>query len=206
MDNKKENPKTIKRLSRYRLAIKKLRELGYNRITSTILGDKVGVTAAQIRKDFSKFEITGKRKGGYVVEDLLVKLEKILGKDRVHKLVLAGVGNLGRALIDYNGFYREGIEIIAGFDIDFSKLKKMKIPVYPVDKMSDYIKSHRVQIGIIAVPEIAAQQVCNTMVSAGIRGILNFAPVRLITDESVVIQYVNIQNKLENIFYFVENN
>ena len=73
-------------------------------------------------------------------------------------------------------------------------------------KMSDFIKSHRISTGIIAVPEIAAQAVCNTMVSAGIRGILNFAPVRLIVDESVVVQYVNIQNKMENIFYFVENN
>ncbi len=206
MPNKKENPKTIKRLSRYRLAIIKLQELGYDRITSTLLGDKVGVTASQIRKDFSKFEITGKRKGGYGVESLLVRLEKILGKDRIHKLVLAGVGNIGRALINYNGFNREGIEIIAGFDIDSSKIKKMKIPVYPVEKMSDYIKSHRVKMGIIAVPEIAAQQVCNTMVSAGIRGILNFATIRLIAEESIVVQYVNIQNKLENIFYFVKNN
>ena len=206
MNDKKENPKSIKRLSRYRQAIIKLQELGYNRITSTVLGDKVGVSASQVRKDFSRFYITGKRKGGYVIEDSLARLEKILGKDRVHKLILAGIGNIGRALINYNGFNREGIEIIAGFDIDSSKQKKMKIPVYPVDKMSDYIKSHRVKIGILAVPEVAAQQVCDTMISAGIKGILNFAPVRLIAEESVVVQYVNIQNKLENIFYFVGNN
>ncbi len=203
---KKENSKAIKRLSRYRRAILKMRELGYHRLTSSMLGEKVGVSASQIRKDFSNFDITGKKKGGYLVEDMLKKLQKILGKDRIYKLILAGVGNIGTALINYNGFIGEGIEIMAGFDIDSSKHKKMKIPIYPVEKMPDYIRTHRIKTGIIAVPEIAAQEVCNTMVSAGIQGILNFAPVRLITDESIVVQYVNIQNKLENIFYFVENN
>ncbi len=206
MMNKNKNPKTIKRMSRYRRAIIKMQELGYHRITSSMLGEKVGITASQVRKDFSNFEITGKKKGGYNVEDILTKIEKILGKNRVYKLILVGVGNIGIALINYNGFNREGIEIIAGFDIDSSKQKKMKIPIYPVEKMPDFIRSHRVKTGIIAVPEIAAQQVCNTMISSGIQGILNFAPIRLITNESVVVQYMNIQNKLENIFYFVENN
>jgi len=203
---KKENSKKVKRLSRYRRAIVKMQELGYHRLTSVMLGEKVGVSASQIRKDFSNFDITGKKKGGYLVDDMLKKLQKILGKDRIYKLILAGVGNIGTALINYNGFIREGIEIMAGFDVDSSKHKKMKIPIYPIEKMPDYIRSHRIKTGIIAVPEIAAQEVCNTMVSAGIQGILNFAPVRLITDESIVVQYVNIQNKLENIFYFVENN
>jgi len=203
---KKENSKIIKRLSRYRRATVRMQELGYHRLTSSMLGDKVGVSASQVRKDFSNFDITGKKKGGYLIDEMLDRLQKILGKDRVHKLILAGVGNIGTALINYNGFIREGIEVMAGFDIDSSKQKKMKIPIYPVEKMPDYIRTHRIKTGIIAVPEIAAQQVCDTMVSSGIKGILNFAPVRLVTDESVVIQYVNIQNKLENIFYFVENN
>lgn len=203
---KKENSKTIKRLSRYRRTINRLQELGYYRITSTMLGEKVGVSPSQVRKDFSKFNITGNKKGGYTVEDLLIRLENIFGKNRVYKLILVGVGNIGKALINYQGFIRDGIEIIAGFDIDVSKQRKMKIPIYPVDKMTDFITSHRITTGIIAVPEIAAQDVCNTMVSAGIHGILNFAPVRLIVDEPVVVQYLNIQNKLENILYFVENN
>lgn len=200
------NKKIINRFSRYRQALLRLKNLGYKRVVSITLGKEVEVNSSQIRKDFSMFKITGNRKSGYDVDYLIKELGNILGKNRMHKLVLAGIGNIGAALINHYNSKEEGVEIIAGFDIDPLKLqKKYSIPVYALIKMEEFIKSHSIKTGVISVPAVSAQDVCDKMVSAGINGILNFAPVNLKSADDVFIQYVNIQNKLENIFYFSLN-
>ena len=205
MPNTVYNKRSVKRLSRYRRALVRLKELGYLRVVSDTLGEASGVTSSQVRKDFSIFGISGNKKGGYKIDDLLQSLEKILGKDRVHKVIVIGAGNIGTALINYKRFEEEQIQIVAAFDIDPAKVnRKRKIPIYHLDDLEEFVMSNGIKTGIIAVPAISAQEVCNRMLSIGIRGILNFAPIRLKVWNETVITNVNILNKLENIFYFVD--
>lgn len=194
----------IHRLSRYKDALQRLMSLGFIKVFSDNLADAVGVTPSQVRKDFSIFGIKGYRKGGYQVDELLEELRRILGKDKVHKAIVAGTGNIGRALINYNGFLKEGIEIAAAFDIDASKYdKESAVPVLPLEEMKDFILKNNIKIGIIAVPDVAAQQVWEIMRSAGIKGVLNFAPIRLRGDDDLVINNINVALELENVIYFV---
>ena len=198
------NKKCISRLSRYRKALFRFKELGFVKVFSDTLGEAVGVTASQVRKDFSLFGISGNKRGGYQIDTLIDKLQNILGKDYDQKVIIVGIGNIGNALIKYKGFEREGIKIVAGFDIDPAKVnKKSTVPIYPLDEIHSYVKRYGITIGIIAVPEIVAQEVCDKMISAGIKGILNFAPLRYKGAENAMITNVNLQAELENIIYFV---
>lgn len=196
--------KSISRLSRYRKALLRLRDLGFVNVFSDTLGEAVGVSAAQVRKDFSLFGITGHRRGGYKIDDLVDDMQRILGMDHSNHVVIAGVGNLGKALIEHKGFEKEGIHIVAGFDVDPSKIKKkITIPVFPLEELPEYVKEHHIKLGIIAVPDVAAQEVCDLMLSAGIRGILNFTTVRFKGAEKAVINNVYLQVELENVIYFM---
>jgi redox-sensing transcriptional repressor len=182
-----------------------MQKLGYSRVISTSLGSEVGVAPSQVRKDFSVFGISGNKKGGYNIEKVLLKLEAILGKNRVREVIVVGCGNIGQALINYREFVNEGIHILAGFDMDPSKWNaSAPIPVLPMDEMEGFIREHGVKAAILAVPDISAQQVCDDLVEAGIEGVLSFAPIRLKVDDDVVVNYVNIYTKLENLLYFVD--
>ncbi|MEI8345492.1 MAG: redox-sensing transcriptional repressor Rex, partial [Candidatus Omnitrophota bacterium] len=150
------------------------------------------------------FGISGNRRGGYQLDQLLEKLSSILGKDRVQNVVIVGAGHLAAALMKYKGFEKEGIKIVACFDIDPIKFNTaIDIPVYSIETLTDYLREHQIRIGIIAVPEIAAQSVLDQMVTAGIKGVLNFAPLRLRAPEDIVINNVNMELELENLIYFV---
>lgn len=198
------NKKVIARLSSYRTALLRFHELGFVKVFSDTLAEAVGVTSAQVRKDFSIFGISGNKKGGYQTEVLIEKLQALLGKDRVQPVVIVGIGNIGTALIKYKAFEAEGIKIVAGFDVDPSKLNsKAKVPIFPFDEITSFVRTNGIRIGIIAVPDIGAQSVCDAMVEAGIRGVLNFAPLVLRVDPDVVVNNVNLQNELENVIYFV---
>ena len=198
------NKNCILRLSRYKNTLLKLKSLGFVRVFSENLADAVGVTAAQVRKDFSIFGIRGNRRGGYQVDSLIAQIKEILGKDKVHNFILVGMGNLGRALVRYPGFEKSGIKILAAFDIDSAKMEsEMKVPVMPLEEIEGYIQKQQIKFGIISVPDFAAQQVCQIMVKAGVKGILNFAPVRLKVPEDCVIRNINLETELENIIYFV---
>jgi len=194
----------IIRLSRYRNAILRLKSLNFARVFSENLADAAGVTATQVRKDFSIFGITGNRRGGYKVDELIEQINKVLGKDKLHKFVLVGIGNLGKALLGYPGFQASGIKIVAGFDIDPANLRvDAEVPVLLLEGLGDYIRCHKIELGIVAVPDFAAQQVMELMISAGIKGILNFAPICLKGPEGCVVNNVNMVTEIENIIYFV---
>jgi redox-sensing transcriptional repressor len=198
------NKNYIIRLSNYRNALKRFKKLGFIRVFSDNLADAVGVTSSQVRKDFSLFGITGNKKGGYQIEDLTKKLDSLLGKDRIQPVVLIGAGKIGEALINYKAFEPEGIRIVAAFDVDEKKInRKAPIPVLSLDELKEYIKKNKIEIGIIAVPESVAQQVMDEMVEAGIKGVLNFAPIHLRGKEETVINNANLRLELENVIYFV---
>ena len=199
------NRKCILRISRYKSALKRLKSLGFVKVFSANLADAGGVTASQVRKDFSMFGITGNRRGGYNVDELTLRIREILGKNELQKVVVVGVGNIGKALLRYKGFESSGIKVVAAFDIDPAKLDlSSDVPVLPLDDFRSFIQDHTIKIGILSVPEAAAHHISEIMVSAGIKGILNFAPLQLrANDDVVVISNINLEVELENLIYFV---
>ena len=198
------NKNCILRLSRYKNSLYRFKSLGFFKIFSDYLADAVGVTSAQVRKDFSLFGISGNKRGGYQIDALLEKLNDILGKNELQKVIMAGAGNLGSALIKYKNFEKEGIKIVAAFDIDPAKHNvKMPVPVYPLDDLEHYTRENNIKIGIISVPDIAAQHTFDIMVKAGVKGVLNFAPIQLKSPDDCIVNNVNLELELENLIYFV---
>ena len=198
------NKNCIIRLSRYKNALYRLRALGFVKVFSDNLADAVGVLPSQVRKDFSLFGISGNKKGGYQIDQLIEKLNNILGKEQVQKVVVVGLGNIGTALMKYKGFEKEGLKIAACFDIDQSKFQREAlIPVLPLEELKGFVGEHAIRIGVIAVPDIAAQTVFDEMLAAGIKGVLNFAPIRLRAPQDIVVNNVNVELELENVIYFV---
>jgi redox-sensing transcriptional repressor len=194
----------ILRLSRYKNAAIRLKSLNFVKVFSDNLGDATGVTASQVRKDFSIFGIAGNRRGGYQIDELLNQLNKVLGKDQQQKFIVVGVGNIGRALINYPGFAKSEIKIVAGFDIDPSKYnRKADAPVLPMDELPGFVKANGVTLAIISVPDFAAQEAFERLIRAGIKGVLNFAPIRLKSDEKVIVHNLNLETEFENLIYFV---
>ena len=199
-----ESKSCILRLCRYRRTLKDLKELGYVKIFSDNLGEATGVTATQVRKDFSLFGISGNKKGGYLIDNLIEKINYILGKDEIQKVILVGAGNLGSALTRYKGFEKEDINIVAAFDADPAKnVKVNNIQVHPIKDVFDYVRNHKVRVAVLAVPSMVAQEVSEILISAGIRGILNFAPVTLKVPERIIVNNVNLAIELENVIYYV---
>ncbi len=198
------NRTCIIRLSRYKNALNRLRSLNFVRVFSDNLADAAGVTAAQVRKDFSMFGITGNRRGGYKVEELTEQLNRILGKDQLQEVVVVGIGNIGRALLHYPGLEKSGISLAAGFDIDPSKVNRdSRPPVLALEELVDIVNRRQIKLGVIAVPDYAAQQVLELMLSAGVRGVLNFAPICLKSPDGCTVHNINLESELENLIYFV---
>ncbi|MBN1128725.1 MAG: redox-sensing transcriptional repressor Rex [Chitinispirillaceae bacterium] len=194
----------IIRLSRYKSALYRFERLGFVKIFSDYLAEAVGVTSAQVRKDFSIFGIYGHKRGGYQISTLIEKLNDILGKNEVQRVILVGAGSLGSALMKYKNFEKEGIKIVAVFDIDPSKHNaRLPLPILPIEDIDRLVKEQHIKIGMLCVPDIAAQQMLDVMTGAGIKGVLNFAPIRLKTTEECVVSDVNLEVELENLIYFV---
>ena len=137
-----KNKNSIIRLSRYKNALYRLKGLGFVKVFSDNLADAVGVMPSQVRKDFSIFDISGNKRGGYRIDDLIERLNGILGKNEVQKVVVAGAGNIGTALMKYKCFEKEGIKLLAAFDIDAAKYSKNSdVTVMPLEKMGEFIKN-----------------------------------------------------------------
>jgi redox-sensing transcriptional repressor len=169
--------------------LNRLKALGFVKVFSGNLADAAGVSSSQVRKDFSLFGITGNRRGGYKVDELIERIREILGKNELQKVIIVGAGN---------------IKVMAAFDIDPGKYsQELEIPVLPLEDLRGFVQEHEVKIGILAVTEIAAHHVSEIMISAGIKGILNFAPIQLRAADDVVINNINLEVELENLIYFV---
>jgi redox-sensing transcriptional repressor len=198
------NKNSIPRLVQYKYVLKKVLASGSDRVYSNELAVASGISAAQVRKDFSLFGITGNKRGGYSVPVLLAVIQRILGSQPGQDVIIAGMGHLGMALSNYKGFEKEGICIKAGFDIDPEKCgTRGNIPVYPLSECEGYISNRNIKVGILAVPADAAQVVLDVMVRGGVEGVLNFTPVHLLAQRSCVIHDVNLGVELEFLLYFV---
>jgi redox-sensing transcriptional repressor len=199
------NKSTILRLARYLRVLQKLKSLGFIKVFSNNLGDAIGVTPAVVRKDFSIISMPGNKRGGYNIDKLIEQLNSVLGKDQSHDVIIAGCGRIGSALMEYKEFTKDGIRLLAGFDADPARIgSRTSIPIYDIKEMPEFIRSHRITVGIIAVPDTAAAQILEMMIAAGIQGVLNFAPVELKGGGGCLILNVNIGLEIENLFYQVK--
>lgn len=198
------NKKSILRLSKYKKALTRLHSMGFKKVFSDNLADAIGVTPSQVRKDFSIFDLSGHKKGGYLIDDLIHKINKILGKEEVEKVIIVGCGNIGTALMRYNGFEKEFIKIVAAFDNNPAKIDNdSQIPILPIEEMHDFIIKEKIRTAVLAVPDQAAQHVVDILVNSGIKGVLNFSPLYLRVPEDFIISNVNLEVELEGVIYFV---
>jgi redox-sensing transcriptional repressor len=201
------------RLAKYLRVLRKLKGLGFAKVFSNNLGDAVGATSAVVRKDLSVLQISGNKRGGYTIDVLIERLVDVLGKRDVENVIIVGCGRVGSALLNFQEFGREGIRVIAGFDSDENRVQENgHVPVYPVSRMAGFVEEHRIDVGILAVPDQVATAVFEEMIGAGIRGVLNFTSVELkctaaCIDQGClgecVVHNVNIGLEIENLFYLV---
>jgi len=197
---------TILRLSQYKNITVKLKSLGFVKVFSDNLADALGISSSLVRKDFSMFDIKGNKRGGYSVDELIDKLDTILGKDKIQNVIIIGCGRIGSALVNYYRYPKDGITVKAGFDVspaDVTSLNDTKIPIYDMSELENFIKDNNIKIAIICVSENSATSVTETLIKFGIEGILNFTPVLLKKNNNCFISNINIKSEIENIFYFV---
>jgi len=198
------NRNCILRLSHYKNALYDLQKIGFKKAFSDNIADATGETAGRVRKDFSLFGITGNKKGGYIVTELLNRLNQILGKSEIQKVIIVGAGKIGTALMEYHGLKENRFEVTAGFDIDPGKIESAgDVQILPMSVMNQFIQSQEIKIGILTVPASAAQEVADQMIDAGIEAILNFAPGGLKVPEQVNVSNINVSAELENLAFFV---
>ncbi|KRL04853.1 redox-sensing transcriptional repressor Rex [Liquorilactobacillus oeni] len=197
---------TAKRLPIYYRYLHFLSDAGKQRVSSTELADAVKVDSATIRRDFSYFGALGKRGYGYDVESLLAFFKKTLKQDKLTNVALIGVGNLGHALLNYNFHQSNNVRISAAFDIneDITGTIQSGVPIYHMDDMKEQLTVQQIEIVILTVPSNIAQEVTNELVEVGIKGILNFTPLRITVPNSVRVQNVDLTNELQTLIYFLD--
>jgi redox-sensing transcriptional repressor len=196
-------PTTIRRLSAYFRVLSEQERQNAAAISSERLSELTGFTAAQVRRDLAYFGSFGKRGVGYAVTTLRGQLASILGIDRRWRVGLVGVGNLGKALLFYRGFADQGFEFVAAFDIDPAKIGTTlgALEVQPISNLAASAPGDRVDIVLVAVPADAAQSVVDGAVAAGVRAILNFAPVQLRVPPDVRLSNVDLSMEVEYLTY-----
>jgi redox-sensing transcriptional repressor len=208
MSDKKRIAKgTIMRLSVYKRVLCSLEKNGVEVISSDELEDKVGCSAAQIRKDLSCFGEFGETGRGYNVRNLKDAISQILGLDKKWSMALIGVGHLGSAILAYPGFRERGFDIIAAFDNDIRKIGKRweNVVIQDISELSKTVKERDIKIGIIAVPAQISQEIANMLIACGVKAILNFAPAKITVPEDVELRNADLSTELECLSYFLNN-
>jgi redox-sensing transcriptional repressor len=195
---------TVRRLPVYLRGLALMSQHGLSSVSSSKLADFVSVNSWQIRKDFSYFGDFGTRGVGYNIENLSRQIKKILKLDTTRKTVLVGVGNLGTAIMAYTGFGTYGFQITAAFDNDQAKIGHRINNIMVEDiSMLGTIGKRQVDMAIIAVPEQAAQAVADLLVIAGVKGILNFSPRRIIVPKKIKVITIDIATDLARLPYYI---
>lgn len=195
----------IGRLSLYLRQLESFHRQGLTTVSSNQLGEPLSIKNAQVRKDLAFFGQFGHPGIGYRIDELIAALRRVIGIDREWPLALVGVGNLGRALLKYRGFRSRGFQIAALFDNDPRKLgqKHEGLVVEPLDALRKTIALHKISLAILCVPAEPAQRVADQLVTSGIQGIFNFAPVPLIVPPAINIMAIDLSVQLENLAYKV---
>jgi redox-sensing transcriptional repressor len=197
----------VSRLSLYLRELQHLVADGRETISSSQLGRRLGFTDAQVRKDLAYFGNFGHPGIGYRCRELVDAIRRILCTDRQWRVALVGVGNLGRALLGYRGFVKQGFRIVAAFESDPAKVGGTVegIVIAPLDRLAETVAGLNVELGMVAVPAAQAQTVADLLIGAGVKGLVNFAPVALQVPNKVNCIEVDLARELEQVSFSVTN-
>jgi len=195
----------IGRLPVYLRALSLMAAAGQEITSSHELGEKLGISSAQIRKDLSHFGEFGKQGTGYRISHLIEQLRRILKVDREWPVALIGVGDVGQALVRYNGFRDRGFHIALAFDVDPAKVGQPigDLAIQDIATLPDVVREHNVQVAMIAAPAGVAQEVADLCVKGGVRAILNYAPINLAVPDDVRVQYLDPVTHLQRMTYYL---
>jgi redox-sensing transcriptional repressor len=195
----------IGRLPVYLRALQRMADMGLKTTSSQELGEHVGISAAQIRKDISQFGEFGKQGTGYSIEYLIGQLREILKVDRIWDVIVVGAGDMGHAVVNYQGFQDRGFHIVAIFDNDKEKVGQVigKFKVEDTESMRERVKEMGVKVAMLAVPAAAAQDVADQLMQAGVRAFLNYAPISLNVPNNVKVQYIDPSIHLQRMTYYL---
>lgn len=199
----------VGRLPIYLRALTQLMQAGREVTSSRELGQHLGITSAQIRKDLARFGGFGKQGTGYHVETLCNKLRQILQVDRQWAMAVVGAGDLGHALAHYRGFEARGFRVEAVFDNAPDKIGKeitngSTLVIEPMEKLQDVIVSKNIKIAMLAVPAEYAQSVAEQLIAAGVRAILNYAPINLSVPQGIYVQYIDPVIELQHMAFYLQ--
>jgi redox-sensing transcriptional repressor len=196
----------IGRLPIYLRALQRMSEKGMKTTSSQELGEHVGISAAQIRKDISQFGEFGKQGTGYSIPFLMDKLREILKVHRMWEVAIVGVGDIGHALARYQGFKDRGFEVAMIFDCDASKIgqKVGEYTIEDVSKMVERIRAEKIKLAMVTVPASTAQEVADKLVQAGVKAILNYAPTSINVPKNVRVQYIDPATHLQRMTYYLD--
>jgi redox-sensing transcriptional repressor len=198
---------TIRRLSVYYRQLAILESEGYHTVSSKELARREKLTPAQVRKDLSFFGSFGTRGLGYPTTELKAKIAGILGIDLVWHVALVGAGNIGSALASYKEFAKQGFEINSIFDNDQRKIgsNHRGITIEDIETLPQALKKHHIEIIVVAVPASQAQKIADIAVNAGVKAILNFAPINLKVPPDVVLRSMNMSMEMEYLSFYLCN-
>jgi redox-sensing transcriptional repressor len=196
----------IGRLPVYLRALQRLSEKGILTTSSQELGEIIGISAAQIRKDISQFGEFGKQGTGYSVPFLIERLRTILKVDRVWEVVIVGMGDIGHALARYNGFANRGFHINMVFDNDPQKIgqKVGEYEIFDIAVLPEKVKQNKIKIAMLTVPATTAQETADMLAKAGIKAILNYAPTSLNVPPGVRVQHIDPTTHLQRMTYYLD--
>jgi redox-sensing transcriptional repressor len=196
----------IGRLPVYLRALRHMQAQGQQTTSSQELGDLVGVSAAQIRKDLSQFGEFGKQGTGYTIGFLIGKLREILKVDRVWDVVVVGMGDMGHAIARYQGFSNRGFRVVMVFDNNPALIgqKVGEFVIRDSQMMVDTIREAGIKVAMLTVPASAAQEVANRLIEAGVKAILNYAPISLSVPHGVMLEYIDPATGLQRMTYYLE--
>jgi redox-sensing transcriptional repressor len=206
MDKKQVPDIVVARLPIYLQTLKMLEKEGEYTTSSKDLGKRIGISAAQIRKDLSHFGEFGKQGTGYSISYLIEQLENILQVNDVWNMALVGVGFLGHAIANFKGFANHGFQIKCVFDADPQKIgsKVGEFTILDSAKMEEIIRAEKVKVAMITVDAIHAQAVAELLVKSGVKAILNYAPVTLNLPKDIRIQYIDPIIELQHMTYYFQ--
>lgn len=198
---------TAKRLPIYYRYLKLLLDEGTNKISSVDLAEIVKIDAATIRRDFSCFGALGKRGYGYDVAELIEFFAGELNQDNLASVALIGLGNLGHALLNFKFQKTSNVRVSAVFEVNPDLINTIQsgVPVFSMDQLEEQIEEQRIDVAMLTVPADAAQTIATRLEASGIKGILNFTPLRLNVSRKVHVQNVDLTNELQTLLYFIDN-
>lgn len=208
MKKRKVSNAVIRRLPRYYQTLDHLYKEGHVRISSSALGNYMGVTASQIRQDLSCFGEFGQQGYGYTIPDLRNEISEILGMNKGYRAVLLGAGNLGRALIKNFPFHDSGFELLTAFDTDpvIVGTAINGIPVLPLSELDSFVVEHEISVGILTVPMHAANDLAERLVADGVKGIWNFTNTEIdIQSQNVTVESIHFADSLLTLSYLISN-